>query len=153
MTPSTDPAIHTQIGADPLLSAPPSQIGAETVPPVEFPELAPVRFCSFNECSSGHRWPPTLIAQPCPGCQGPILAAQKTQCPFCNEPITRTVLRSDFIPRGGGLVARCAGAAPIGETMDIELIRHEWSACEVDGHKLFETKQSEERAAMVKANA
>lgn len=75
-------------------------------------------------------WPAILAVGACPGCTGSVLAVQKTNCPFCNEPAIRSVLRSDFIPRGMGLVGRCKGQNVIGESLDIELIRGGWKEAE-----------------------
>lgn len=101
---------------------------------VPFPSGGPeaqTTLCTYNECLSGHKWPATLAISKCPGCPGHLLAIQKTNCPFCNEPITRTVLRSDFLPRGAGVSARCSGQPGGGESLDIEMVRHQWR--EVEG--------------------
>lgn len=104
--------------------------------------------CSFNECRSGHRWPAVMAVTRCPGCTGGVLAVQKTNCPFCNEPVIRTILRSDFLPRGAGVGARCQGAKLGGESLDVEMIRSEWQACEehfTDFNERSEKEQEEKR--------
>lgn len=97
---------------------------------VDFEEPRTPTPCSFQECTRGHRWPITLTIAPCPGCSGAVLAIQKTQCPYCNDPVSRTVLRSDFIPRGAGLSKRCLGHPPTGESMDLEMTRVAWKEFE-----------------------
>jgi hypothetical protein len=62
------------------------------------------------------------------------LAIQQTLCPFCNEPILRTIFRSDFLPRGAGVAKRCQGQAVRGESLDLEMTRTEWR--EVEAHPL-----------------
>lgn len=101
---------------------------------VPFPEIDPPPTpdpCSFNECLAGHRWPVTLALGSCQGCSGGIVAVQKTNCPVCNEPIVRTQIRSDFLPRGAGLAPRCQGTPPQGESLDIILERSGWKDAEV----------------------
>jgi len=108
---------------------------------VPFPEVEapPTRLpCSYNECLAGHKWPAQLALANCPGCTGGILAIQKTNCPFCNEPITRSVLRSDFIPRGGGVTARCQGVTGIGESLDIDMCRTSWREAETSTRTFLE---------------
>ena len=119
---------------------------ASAAPSVVFTEPPCPKFCSFNECKAGHRWPPTAALVPCPGCGAHDFAVQKTNCPFCNEPIVRTVLRSDFIPKGGGVAARCQGAAVLGETLDIEMVRQETPRIESSPVVGFLQKQALERA-------
>lgn len=73
---------------------------------------------------------------------------QKTNCPMCNEPIGRTVLRSDFVPRGAGVAARCSGQSGVGETLDLEITRDGWLK-EQEGFRDFESKRAEERQTVV----
>lgn len=82
--------------------------------------------CSFNECAGGHRWAPVMVLVKCPGCQGSVLAQKMENCPYCNEPVLRTTLRHDFVPKGGGVVPRCRGAKIYGETLDILVERTGW---------------------------
>lgn len=115
----------------------------EAAPPAPSP-------CSFNECLSGHIWPAILALSRCPGCTGGVVAVQKTNCPFCNEPITRTVLRSDFVPRGGGVTARCQGTPGIGESLDVEMIRTQWQEIEGTTRSFLEQEAHEITAAAAK---
>lgn len=122
----------------------------------ERPESLPVPFesgvepppaptpCSHNECLAGHRWPAILALATCPGCTTPILAVQKTQCPYCNEPIQRTILRSDFVPRGTGIAPRCKGVSPMGESLDIEMTRKGWQEAEASTEP-FLVREAKER--------
>lgn len=113
---------------------------------IEFMEPKQIEFCTYNECLSGHRWPPVITLVPCGGCSSAVLAIQKTQCPFCNEPVTHTSIRSDFVPKGSGLAQRCKGQNVYGETLNVEIVRHEWQATEAKSHELFEAKQTKERS-------
>ncbi len=102
--------------------------------------------CSYNECLSGHKWPQIILIAKCEGCGGPVLAIQKTQCPFCNEPTVKTQLRSDFLPRGAGVARRCLGEGVNGESLDLEMLRTAWQTDEA-GFKDFETKRAAERTS------
>jgi hypothetical protein len=117
---------------------PPTSPFPETEPP---PRLNP---CSYNQCLSGHIWPAIMALAKCPGCTGAVLAVQNTNCPFCNEPTVRSVVRSDFLPRGGQVIARCSGQVGIGESLDIEMSRNGWQESE-KSMKTFLQKESEER--------
>ena len=107
-------------------------------PEISFVEPTKLDPCSFSECTAGHRWPPQVALAQCPGCQGPILAVQKLQCPFCNEPVARTVLRSDFVPRAAGVAKRCQGQSPYGESIDLEMQRVQWREVESKQMRLFD---------------
>lgn len=126
------------------LSNPPVNPDSSPFPEIESPpRLNP---CSYNQCLSGHIWPAMLALAKCPGCTGGVIAVQKTNCPFCNEPVTRTVLRSDFIPRGGGVVARCTGQSGMGESVDVDLQRTEWQ--EIQGKsRTFLEQEAQNREA------
>jgi len=93
---------------------------------IVFKEQVPIVPCSWNECTEGHRWPPTVAVVDCPGCKGPVVAFMLTNCPFCNEPVKTTSLRSDHVPRGGGCAPRCQGIKGPGDTMDLFLERNHW---------------------------
>lgn len=136
---TSEPALAAPDG-DPRPIEPPNCPFPETDPP---PAQAP---CSYNQCLSGHIWPAILALAKCPGCTGGVLAVQKTNCPFCNEPITRTVLRSDFVPRGGGVIGRCLGQTGMGETLDIEMVRTEWKSVEGTTRTFLEQEAQEQKA-------
>lgn len=110
-------------------------------PPSDPPQTP---LCSYNECLSGHQSPAILLAARCPGCAGSYLAIQKAQCPYCNEPIVRTMLRSDYVPRGSGATRRCQGQPAQGESLDIELSRTAWKDAEVS-FTPFLAREIEER--------
>lgn len=116
----------------------------ENTPKIEsaglFPPQPVVNPCSYNECISGHRWAPTVLIAGCTGCQGPVLAFKQENCPFCNEPIHRVSMRSDFVPGGAGIAQRCRGAKVQGETVDLDLTRHLWHEAQ-DNHLVFEKKK------------
>ncbi len=99
--------------------------------------------CSYHVCLAGHKWPMTLAVTKCPGCASSLLAVQKTQCPFCNEPCVRSVLRSDFVVRGGGISARCTGQ-PVQESLDIEMARSSWEQAEATAEP-FLVREARER--------
>lgn len=107
------------------------------------PQASP---CSYNTCLSGHIWPAVLAVTRCPGCTGGVVAVQKVNCPFCNEPIVQTTLRSDFVPRGGGVVARCAGLVGPGESLDIEIKRNEWQQVEGTTRTFLEQEEIDRAA-------
>jgi hypothetical protein len=114
-------------------------------PTVAFPVEKVVQPCSWNECSQGHRWAPVLALAQCTGCRVPIIAVQKVNCPVCNEPVVRTSLRSDFVPRGSGVSKRCEGAKPGGESVDVLLERTEWLTTTKEPVVSFEDRRKEER--------
>ncbi len=107
---------------------PPTSVAEEAVQPLFAQELPSqsVLPCSWNKCSRGHKFPPALVIANCPACGTQYVAVQKVQCPYCNEPVVETSLRSDFLPRGGGLFPRCKGAQTPFETLDIQLQRTGW---------------------------
>lgn len=109
-----------------------------------FPDSPSRTLCSWNECLSGHRWPPTILGAPCKACTVSVIALKKENCPFCNEPVVRTSLRVDMVPRGGGIATRCTGQEVVGETVDILLERTEWKEVEAS-YKDFTMKQQEEK--------
>lgn len=113
--------------------------------PITFPEAKPIDLCSWNECLLGHRWSPSLAVAKCPGCGGQILAVQKTNCPVCNEPVTKTSLRSDFVGRGAGVSPRCLGQKPLGESVDLEMERVEWQQVVKSPIEVFEDRRVKER--------
>ena len=61
-------------------------------------------------------------------------------CPFCNEPVERMVLRHDHVPHGGGVAPRCKGAEIYGETMNIEVVRDGWKKIIEGGNDAKEGK-------------
>ena len=120
---------------------PPSpQAGVFTDPP-------PQVLCSWQECLGGHRWRATLVVTLCQGCQTPVLAVKKENCPYCNEPTTKASIRSDYLPGGAGLAARCKGQICGGETMDIELIRTHWVEAQ-EKAVLFEEREAQAHQAI-----
>lgn len=122
-----------------VLPSPSAPFPVEVEPP---PTSLP---CSWNRCLSGHTWPVTLAVAPCPGCKASMIAVQKTACPFCNEPIVATSLRSDFLVRGAGVSSRCTGAHMPGESLDIELARTQWSEAEAT-YQPFLVREAAEKA-------
>jgi hypothetical protein len=93
--------------------------------------------CSWIEGVCGHKWVPTLALAGCRGCGSPILMVKQENCPYCNEPAKTVVVRSDHVPKGGGVVERCKGQAPGGETLDIVMERTQWKEIEANGDKKF----------------
>lgn len=121
----------------------------ETIPFPDTQGATPVR-CSTATCLAGHTWPPALLAVKCPADGSPVVAVQKSNCPVCNEPIAKVVIRVDFVPRGAGIVARCAGQQVAGESIDIELVPSEWQEI-VSGTRDtrdFESRRSAERVGI-----
>jgi hypothetical protein len=98
-----------------------------------FPEQPIIIPCTWNECTKGHRWAPAVAVAKCEGCQSPVIAVRMENCPWCNEPNSKISLRSDYVPRGGGIGQRCKGAKVHGESVDVELIRHQWMEVEGNG--------------------
>lgn len=119
--------------------------GVPSVPfPLEDPMETPLP-CSWNLCTSGHRWNPIMVLVGCPACGSQLLAVQNTQCPWCNEPCIKTSLRSDFLVKGAGVASRCTGVQPQGDSLDIELTRTSWSTSETT-MKTFDQKTLKEDA-------
>lgn len=84
---------------------------------------ATVKLCTFNQCSRGHRWPPKLQISNCPQCHTPVIAMLKEQCPICNEPVDKCVLRSDHTPRGAGVPPACTGQTGMSDCIEMVLVR------------------------------
>ena len=78
------------------------------------------KLCSYCECIKGHVWPAQLAIGTCPGCHGHVLARRLCQCPTCNEPAERIMIRIDHLPDGGALLPVCKGAVQsMGGTLEI----------------------------------
>lgn len=88
-----------------------------------FPQPGVVNLCSYNECSAGHKFTAQLALARCPGCQQAILAVKMVQCPVCNEPVSKMLLRTDHMPQGGGITPMCQGAASLNDVGVIEVGR------------------------------
>lgn len=95
-----------------------SAISTESI----FPEQ-PQNLCTFNSCPAGHIWPAVMAITKCPGCSQAVLAIKMLNCPICNEPTSKTVLRTDHMPHGGALTAICRGASSLADVGQIELLR------------------------------
>ena len=118
---------------------------------IAFPTATTPSLCSWSECLNGHRFVPTAVVATCSGCGAPTVAIQKTNCPYCNEPTVKTVLRSDFIPKGGGMAKRCSGETVNGESVDIELARAQWR--EIEGQNVdFRSKYEGEKQSGTSQN-
>lgn len=89
--------------------------------------------CSFSECSAGHRWPPRLAIVTCAGCGGPCLATEMVNCPSCNEPATRMMLRTEHLTRAMGLSKSCCGETSQGESGVMVSQRTFWQKTEEMG--------------------
>ena len=90
-----------------------------------FPEPGPAaQVCSYNRCSRGHTWAPTLTLTRCPGCSGHVLAIKMENCPQCNEPCRDFALRADHLSPQMQVAPLCQGAATLAEAVLIQL-RHE----------------------------
>lgn len=145
------PELNTPVDAPPEPSNASLEAGVPSVPfPLEDEPQAPLP-CSWNLCSSGHRWHPIMVLVGCPACGSQLLAVQNTQCPWCNEPCIKTSLRSDFLVKGAGVASRCTGTQPQGDSLDIELTRTSWSTAETT-MKTFDQKTLEEDAAWAAAH-
>ena len=101
--------------------------------------------CSWNCCVNGHKWKPTVALVECPGCKTADLMVKKENCPFCNDPISEFNLRSDYIPKGAGVAARCKGVQVYGESLDILLKRTQWREIEEKATKT-NSDQSEQKS-------
>jgi hypothetical protein len=44
-------------------------------------------------------------------------------CPICNEPTHRSVIRTDHVMKGGGVSARCMGQKNAAEVTIVEMVR------------------------------
>ena len=100
-----------------------------------FPTAQPLKLCSWNQCTQGHQWTPVMALAKCGGCGAQALMVKMQNCPFCNEPATKMSLRSDYLASAAGVPQRCKGQAPIGESMDVEFVRHGWQEIEQGGEK------------------
>ena len=100
-----------------------------------FPTEQPLKLCSWNQCTRGHQWMPVMALAKCPGCGAQALMVKMQNCPFCNEPATKMSLRSDYLASAAGVPQRCKGQTPIGESMDVEFVRHGWQEIEQGGEK------------------
>jgi len=80
---------------------------SESVPFPEEAQSASQSLCSYSICTNGHTFPPTLTITPCPDCQTPVLAVKMVNCPFCNEPVATTQIRTDHLSSGMRLAPMC----------------------------------------------
>lgn len=113
-------------------TAKPTASAAEIVlTPYEAPSLReepadrpPPGDCSYFVCGAGHLWTPRLGIADC-GCQArqPVVAAQFTNCPVCNEPPVRARIRVDITTMAIGVPRLCAGqtAASVTGYLDLEI--------------------------------
>src|SRR5260370_40358008 len=90
----------------------------------QFPEMVKIEPCSSNECSNGHKWPPQLAIQNCPGCGGQILLVRMINCPVCNEPTLKFRFRTDHTTQGFGIASLCRGQKGQAESNLIEMTRN-----------------------------
>lgn len=95
-----------------------------------FKETRQITPCSYNKCSNGHTWRPTIAVAQCPSCTGPVLARKLENCPICNEPVVHTAIRTDLIPAKSGIARLCTGEPGRGEHSVIELDCHHFAAIE-----------------------
>ena len=96
---------------------------------VEKPSVGPVTFsfteppkveaCSYFLCTNEHKWNPTVGVAKCSGCGAPILSLKMEQCPICNEPSSRMMLRSDHLPQNGAIQPLCRGGSTLAEVNHI----------------------------------
>lgn len=93
-------------------------------PQVQFPEVIKIEPCTSNHCANGHKWPAQVALAGCPGCGAAVLMVRMVNCPVCNEPTKRFVLRTDHTNQGWGVAAICRGQQGAAETNVIELERH-----------------------------
>jgi hypothetical protein len=107
-----------------------------------FPSSPIIPLCSWNECLGGHRWSTTLQTVLCGGCKAPVLAVKKENCPYCNEPVGRMSIRTDHIPSGGGVAARCKREVGGCETTVIDLQRTGWVEVQ-NKTKFFEEREKD----------
>lgn len=99
--------------------------------------------CTYVECINGHRSGAVLAIATCGGCQSPVLMSKLENCPYCNEPISKIVIRNDHIPRGSGVGKRCLGEKVWGETQNIELQKTYWKEAEVVNEEKLHKKIQE----------
>jgi hypothetical protein len=101
--------------------------------PAETPQIAPEPIftdkpehepCTTHVCRNGHKFPAIMSLYPCPGCRTPGLMVMMVNCPYCNEPVDKTILRTDFLPKGAGMAKRCQGEMVYGESLNVEIERH-----------------------------
>src|SRR5229473_2001279 len=95
----------------------------------QFPEMVKIEPCSSNECANGHKWPPQLAIQNCPGCGGQILLVRMIQCPVCNEDMKKTSYRQDFTNQGFGIASLCRGQKGQAESVRIECTHNAAKEC------------------------
>jgi hypothetical protein len=94
-----------------------------------FPEMIKIEPCSSNECVNGHKWPPQLAIQNCPGCGGQILLVRMVNCPVCNQETRKFRLRTDHTTQGFGIASLCRGQKGQAESNLIEMTRNHAEEC------------------------
>ena len=110
------------MSTSPLPEAVATEVPTST--PVDFGTPPPTEPCSWNECSRGHKFPPIIQMAQCPGCKGSIVAVKMTNCPICNEPVTRLALRMEHLPQPGQITAMCQGAGTLNEVIQLKVERN-----------------------------
>lgn len=88
---------------------------------VPFFESESLPSCSVNRCSNGHEWGIQVGIAKCRGCDSPVLAIRMQNCPFCNEPASASILRTDWLAPGMGVAATCRGENTFGNSGVIEI--------------------------------
>lgn len=81
--------------------------------------------CSFSKCERGHLWPLILQIGKCPGCGMPVVGRKLANCPVCNEPAQKIVLRIDHVNEALPLQPVCKGVEPANQYVMVELGREE----------------------------
>lgn len=79
--------------------------------------------CSYNECTKAHRWPVELAISQCSGCNSQMIARRLTNCPYCNEPAEKIILRLDHLANAAEVKKACKGEPVPTWSGTIEIMR------------------------------
>lgn len=125
---------------------PPPQDKISVVGEEVFKEIKLIVPCSYVVGICGHQWKlihnSNVAFVKCNACECGVLAVKMENCPFCNEPASQMVVRSDYVPRGQGVPKRCQGEIPQGDSLDLVIEKSHWVKAQ-EGDKTFESKQKE----------
>lgn len=98
--------------------------------------------CSYQQCPNGHTWAAQLALPHCQKCQNPLIALRMTNCPVCNEVVSKTFLRIDHLGGAHPITKTCENEFHVGpEYIFVEIDHQHTSWIANDAPKTDSTQQ------------